>query len=170
VKEEWKPIKGFEDYEVSSFGRVRSRKNGGCVNLKERITHDGYVWFNLCMNGKQHTKRLNRLVAEAFIENPECKATVNHIDGDKRNNRADNLEWATKEEQMKHAYAHGLKKPMRGVLQTVARFDENTVRKIRDDYMPHSKTFGMKALARKYGVSESCIDRIVRNQTYQNVG
>ena len=109
MKEIWRIIKGFEDYEISNTGRVKSHKHGREVILKQRVSHDGYVWYNLCMNGKQYTKRANRLVAEAFVNNPENKPTVNHIDGDKSNNNADNLEWATREEQMQHAYANGLK-------------------------------------------------------------
>ncbi len=169
MKEIWRIIKGFEDYEISNTGRVKSHKHGREVILKQRVSHDGYVWYNLCMNGKQYTKRANRLVAEAFVNNPENKPTVNHIDGDKSNNNAENLEWATREEQMQHAYANGLKKPVRGYLQGNHVLSEDEVREIRRIYKGHNKKFGMNALAKKYNVSPSVIDKCVRRKSYKNV-
>ena len=56
-----------------------SYSGGAGRSFFEYISHDGYVWYNLCMNGTQYTKRANRLVAEAFVNNPENKPTVNHI-------------------------------------------------------------------------------------------
>lgn len=169
MQEQWKTIEGFEDYEISTFGRVKSHKYMRDSILKPRVTHDGYVWYSLSKHGKGHTKRANRLVAEAFIPNPENKKTVNHIDGDKTNNHVDNLEWATLNEQMQHAYKNGLKKPVRGYLQGNHVFSEEEVREIRRLYKPHSKEFGMRALARKYGVGEATIDKCVRRVTYRNI-
>lgn len=169
MKEIWKVIEGFEDYEISNTGKVKSHKHGREKILKERISHDGYVWYNLCKNGKQHTKRANRLVADAFIPNPENKPTVNHIDGNKLNNSSDNLEWATREEQMQHAYANGLKKPVRGHLQGNHVLSEDEVREIRAIYKGHDKEFGMKPLAKKYNVSPSVIDKVVGKRSYKNV-
>jgi hypothetical protein len=169
MQEAWQVIKGFEDYEISSTGQVKSHKHGRAVVLKPRITHDGYVWYSLCKNGKGYTKRANRLVAEAFIPNPDGKPTVNHIDGNKLNNSADNLEWATREEQMQHAYANGLKKPVRGPLQGNHVLNEDEVREIRKVYKGHDKQCGMLALAKRYGVSPSVIDKVVRRKSYTNV-
>lgn len=165
----WKTISGFNDYEISSDGRVKSHKYGRPVILKPRITYDGYVWYNLCLNGRQYTKRANRLVAEAFIPNPDSKPTVNHKDGNKLNNTVDNLEWATREEQMQHAYKYGLKKPVRGCAQGNHLLTENEVREIRLTYKSHSKEYGMLALAKKYGVSAVTIDKCVRGVTYRDV-
>ena len=170
MNELWKRIEGFEDYEVSSMGRVRSYKNGKCIILKERLTKDGYVQYVLSDRlHKSKTKRANRLVAEAFIPNPLNKSTVNHIDGNKLNNDFRNLEWATKEEQMQHAYKLGLKKPIQGTMHERAVLTEEQVIEIRSIYKPRSKEFGMRALAIKYGVSDSTIDKCVRRKSYQNV-
>jgi predicted DNA binding protein len=167
--EHWKTVQGFEDYEISNLGRLKSHKYNRTVVLKPRITHDGYVWYSLCKNGKGCTKRANRLVAEAFIANPDKKPTVNHIDGNKLNNNVSNLEWATKEEQMQHAYENGLKKPVRGCLQGNHVLSEDEVREIRSTYKAHDKQNGMRALAKRYGVSEPTIDKCVRRVSYKNI-
>lgn len=168
--EKWKIITDFEDYEISSFGRVRSHKNGKVKILKERLNRDGYVQYSLSdKNHVMRTKRANRLVAEAFIPNPENKPTVNHKDGDKTNNMVDNLEWATKKEQMNHAYELGLKQPVSGTLHGSSVLSESDVVEIRNIYKPHSKEFGMIALAKKYNVSPATIDRCVRKISYKNI-
>lgn len=165
-----KDIKGYEGhYKINEKGEVFSFKNNRIRKLKPRTTHDGYVWYNLCLNGKHKTCRANRMVAEAFVPNPENKPTVNHIDGNKTNNNVENLEWATREEQMEHAYKSGLKKPVRGTLQGNSVLTEEQVKEIRSSYKPHSKEFGMRALAKKYNVSEPCILRCVRKVTYKNI-
>lgn len=165
----WKKIKEFEDYEVSIYGEVKSHKYEKEIILKKRYTQDGYIQYVLLKDGKSYTKRAHRLVAEAFISNPEYKETVNHIDGNKTNNYYKNLEWATKKEQMQHAYNLGLKKPMKGELNYNHVLTEPQVIEIRKLYKPHNKEFGMKALAKKYKVSEATINRVVHNRSYKNI-
>lgn len=106
----WKPIAGFEGlYEVSDLGRVRSLKRNTTSGkvLTPGLTR-GYKCVVLSKHGKHHNARVNRLVAEAFIPNPEGKKEVNHIDGNKANNLPENLEWATASENAKHAILMGL--------------------------------------------------------------
>lgn len=163
-------IKGYDgDYKVTEYGDVWSFKGAKPRKLKKRISQDGYAWYNLSMNGKQKTERVNRLVATAYIPNPENKNTVNHIDGDKLNDHFSNLEWATRSEQMDHAYSLGLKKPMEGVNSPVARLTKDDVLEIRQRYKGHCKTNGMIPLADEFGVSHSTISKCVRNITYKNI-
>lgn len=116
----WKPIKDFENlYEVSNLGRVKSLprikiNNRGKQLTKEKIMkpHDfnnGY--YKVPLTNKEHLKKyylVHRLVAQSFIPNPNNLPQVNHKDGDKSNNCVNNLEWITKEDNIKHAYKMGL--------------------------------------------------------------
>ena len=120
MEEVWRDIKGFEGlYQVSNSGKVKSlnfhRENREC-ELKSKVTKDGYYETALSKNGKYKYIRTHRLVAMAFCENPNNKNEVNHIDGNKLNNRADNLEWVTSSENQKHAYKLGLQKVSGGAI------------------------------------------------------
>lgn len=94
----WKPIPGY-DYEVSNLGRV---KNSRGKLLKGNVTKLGYVKVGLWISQKAKTVMVHRLVAEAFIENPENKPFVNHKNLNKTHNTVWNLEWVTPSENMKH--------------------------------------------------------------------
>lgn len=111
--EEWRPVAGFDWYDVSDFGRIRSwTGRGGLGNvLSPRLDKDGYCRVNLRRHGETVTKRVNRLVAEAFILCPDPSLQVNHIDGDKTYNAVENLEWMTSGENTRHAHQMGLMNP-----------------------------------------------------------
>ena len=93
-------VVGFENYEVSNLGRVRNIKSGRI--LKPQLRRDGYLRHCLYENNKQKNLLLHRIVATAFIDNPEGKPQVNHIDENKLNNDLSNLEWCTVRENMIH--------------------------------------------------------------------
>lgn len=110
IKEEiWKIIEGFDGYEISNLGQVRSkekivdRKNGSKRTLKEKILNpavngNGYLFVVLRKDNKSYHKTIHRLVIEAFTPNPDGKPCVDHIDTIKTNNRIENLRWATHKE------------------------------------------------------------------------
>lgn len=101
VFEEWRPIKGFPNYLVSNLGQVISlsragaNKSKGVMILKELNRKNGYLKVDLYLDGKGFSKSVHRLVAEAFIPNPDNLPEVNHKDEDKTNNHVNNLEWCT---------------------------------------------------------------------------
>ena len=103
MKEEWRDIKGYESlYQVSNLGRIKSLKNNR-DNYREKILKvvqrgkHGYLGIGLHKNGKSKSFYIHRLVAEAFIPNPNNYKEVNHKDENKQNNRVENLEWCTRE-------------------------------------------------------------------------
>ena len=124
-KEEWLPIKDFENYEISSLGQVQNSKTGRMLKLTIK---GGYVFTGLSENCKGKTFSVHRLVALAFIENPENKPQVNHKDKNRSNNNISNLEWSTALENNLHR--------SKGVIQTtnqnikIWRVDKDTDEKL----------------------------------------
>lgn len=112
--EEWRDIKGYYGYQVSSLGRIKSlgnKSNHLSEILMRQSTVLGYKTVGLRKANKSKMLKVHRLVAEAFIPNPKALPQVNHIDGDKTNNSVSNLEWCTAKENVDHARTTGLKQP-----------------------------------------------------------
>lgn len=91
--EQWRDIEGFEGYQVSNYGRIKSLKRGNGKILKPTHDNQGYLHVILSKNGCIKNNLIHRLVAQAFLENPNHLPQVNHKDEDKTNNHVENLEW-----------------------------------------------------------------------------
>ena len=117
----WQDIKGYEGiYQVSNIGRIKSlareTRNGSCKKekiLKTQIDKKGYLTIDLRKNKQRKSYKVHRLVALAFIQNLDNKPQINHIDGNKRNNKIENLEWCTNSENQIHSYKNNLKETKR---------------------------------------------------------
>lgn len=119
MQEEWKSIEGYEGkYEVSNLGRIKSLINNTGKKrekiLKPRISKQGYLYLNLWRGSVAKSKKIHRIVAEAFCKKPTDAQCVNHINGVKTDNRAENLEWCTYSYNIKHAYKEKLITPTKG--------------------------------------------------------
>jgi hypothetical protein len=99
-------LEEFPRWEISQTGHIRHRKTKKAKSVE---IHDGaYLRVQMHIAGKRVNKKVHRLVAETFIPNPDNKKTINHINGIKLDNHVDNLEWATNQENIDHAWATGL--------------------------------------------------------------
>ena len=176
-EEKWKDIEGYEGiYQVSNTGKVKSLKRsvkhytGSTRTVNERLLKhtivNGYCHVDLSKYGKRERFLVHRLVASAFLKNPNRKPQVNHIDGNKINNNVNNLEWSTANENVLHGYRTGLTKPMTGSKNGHSKLSELEVIEIRNMY---SKGRTQKELAEKFKVSTWTIQGIVENRTWNNV-
>ena len=161
----WKKINEFEGcYLVSNLGRIKSYKvsiNGKI--LKSNTNRLGYIYFSLTKNLCLRSFTIHRLVALAFIPNPENRPQVNHINGVKSDNRVENLEWATISENMNHAIKTGLKIAPKDFNHYNSKFKKEDIINIRESKLSESK------LASFYLVNRATIGKIKRFERYKNI-
>ncbi|HDX9500157.1 TPA: HNH endonuclease [Bacillus thuringiensis] len=135
--------------------------------LSVSIGKTGYKVIGLYCKGKQKMYKVHRLVALAFIPNPENKNIINHINGDKTNNFVENLEWTTQKENIRHAFDAGLSK--QGNIHYKAKLTEDDVRWIREHYVPRHPEFGVTAIAKKFSMNKATISAIINNKIWKDV-
>lgn len=168
MKEIWKDYTyGNLEYKVSNYGRVIGK--GRNKELKQRLNKQGYV--EVTMGDTKHRTRIrvHRLVAILFVENPNPQLynEVNHIDRNRANPRADNLEWTTHEENIKYSYEQGGYDGVRtGSKNSKAILTEEKVIEIRKQYKNGAT---QKDLSVQYGVGWSTIHNIVFNLTWKHL-
>ena len=170
----WKDVIGYEGhYQVSNMGQVRSLdmyltcRNGTKRLHKGRIkplykNNRGYITVGLCKECKTHRTLVHRLVAEAFVDNTENKPQVNHIDGDISNNRADNLEWATDNENKAHSSIEngGTQRPKKPVI----------VRKIEMNSSSSRYFSGLREAERALGLNHKSALNVLKGKQKQTKG
>lgn len=155
----WKKYNDF--MEVSEAGDVKSHGK----LIKGEIVKNGYRRVHVSHNGKSYKFLVHRLVAEAFIPNPERLPVVNHKDGDKLNNNKNNLEWITYSGNLSHAYKTGLRSSD-GELNNMSKLTVQQVKEIRSLYEKRGKN-NSYALAKVYGVNPKTILNIVKGKTWK---
>ncbi len=162
----WKTCNVCPNYEVSKYGDVR-RKDTGKI-LKQNLKKDNYLEVSISMGNRRNVKHIlvHRLVAEAFIPNPDNKPQVNHKDGNPTNNNASNLEWVTAQENITHSIITGLKPNDHGSNSPNSKLTQEQIIWCRDVYKPRDKQYGCRALAKLFGVSKSTMSYILNNITY----
>jgi len=154
-KEIFKDFTGYEGmYQVSNLGNIKSFKCGKIKMLKKSFNSGGYLNVTFHKNKFSTVFFVHRLVAELFIPNPENKSQVNHINGIKTDNRAENLEWNSQSENIIHANSTGL---------SDSKLTEQDVLNIR------ISTDSNRVLAKKYNVSSPVISRIKSRKIWKHI-
>lgn len=154
MREKWRPVVGYEGlYEVSNLGRVRRIRIVEPTKKKH-----GYMQISLVdKDGVRKSHRLHRIVAAAFIPNPEGKPQVNHRDENPENNRADNLEWATAEENTNYGSRTERAAAKNGSRTPIIQIDPGTM-KVVAEYP------GQSAAAKATGIAAACINACLRGK------
>ena len=162
----WKKIEDFENYSVSSEGRVRHDKKG---NLKKpHKTRCGYytMFLDATKSNVRKSFYVHRLVAQAFFPNPNNYKEVNHLNGIKTDNRVENLEWCDRSHNIKHAFEKGLYNSRKGIennLSVLSEYEVLEIRRLRIEGWSQYK------LAEKFGVTRPNITSIVNRKSWTHI-
>lgn len=163
-KEIWKPISGYEGlYVVSNIGNV---KNNSGILITGCIDKIGYMSVTLTKNGEIKKFLRHRLVALNYIQNPESKRTVNHIDGNKSNNSIENLEWNTHSENHKHAFDKLGRKPNKTCEGKFGQKHSRSIVILQFDLNNNfiNKFYGTCEAKRLTGISQPCISAAINGR------
>ena len=153
-------------------GKVEVRENGEVFSLlsnKLLKLHlsSGYYKISIYFPDRNKQYKVHRLVASKYIPNPNNLPCVNHKDGNKLNNHKDNLEWCTHQENSQHASTLGLMVQKFGEDNPQSKLTLEDVEYCRRVYIPRDKEFGGSALARRFGVAQQVMSKVLLNQTWR---
>lgn len=160
IERRWARIERYPWYEVSDRGDVRNIRTNKI--LGRRVDKDGYRLVQLYDNGRGLNHKVHRLVAEAFIARDPERDQVNHINGNKEDNRVENLYWCTRSENTRHAYdSLHFQANVKPAILAHTKLDD---RKIRDIVRLRKDGVSVKEIARMYNVSIASIYRVSRKR------
>lgn len=160
MKEIWKDIEGYEGiYQVSNLGNVKSNNK----ILKGREKENNYLQVSLYKDGNKNTQYIHRLVAEAFIENPENKEFVNHKNFNKKDNSVNNLEWVTRKENFEHF--HKSEKYLQSQEHKNKTLTHKTLQKVKEYkniiITMHKNNKSIKEIAKELKISKEFISDVL---------
>ena len=159
-KTEWREVKEYSNYEVNQLGEIRHKKRQKI--LKPRSNNGGYQYVNFKINGKNTNFAVHRIVANAFIPNPNGCTEVNHKDYNKKNNCVDNLEWVSSSQNKQHSYLKQENKKSRG--KAVNQYTkEGIFLKTFDSVSDSAKELGCCVAA----ISNCCLGRTKTSQGFR---
>ena len=178
MEEVWKTIPGYEMYQASNKGRIKSiacvHRNGG--HYKEHIMKQvpdrlGYMRLNLAIGlPKPKLFLVHRLIAMTFVDNPNNYPYINHKDENPSNNCVENLEWCDQKYNVNYGNrASKFSKKVCGENCTKHKLTNEDVIEIRKTCIPNDRTYGKSALARKYGVTGPTIHNIVTRKKWKHI-
>jgi len=164
---EWRNVVGYEGlYKVSNYGEVFSEKRTNKGGLMSTNSLNAYPAVVLYKKNVSRPFAVHRLVAQAFIPNPNNKSAVNHIDGNKQNNWVKNLEWVTPKENGEHASINGLMARPTGEKNGSAKITEADVRRIRS---LRAQGLSQKEIAEQYPISRQTVQAIISGLKWGHV-
>lgn len=166
-----KEIVGYEGlYQVSAEGHVYSPAKGTSNPRGKFMTlsldHSRYTKVGLCKNGKKYNHSVHRLVAEAWIPNPNNLPQVNHKNGNREDNRVENLEWCSLSENIKHSFRELGRKVVRGAEHANSRLRDVDVEVIKESL---SKGVLQRELAQRFNVTQATISNIKNGKRYLHI-
>jgi hypothetical protein len=161
----FRSIPSQPQYEINPQGVVRTRKTGRVLRVFQR---NEYLAVALgSRRALQKLRSLHRLLAETFIPNPEGLPTVNHINGNKFDNRLENLEWSSHTRNLRHAYLTGLNRPAQGEASHASKLTSTQVQQVRQLL---AEGVSQYRVAQRFGVSRGCIQAIHAGNSWSGGG
>ncbi len=169
--EEWRLVEGYgSNYEASTYGKIRNVWTGRELKLQKNYL--GYLITRLYDSKKGKTVSVSRTIASTFLVKKDG-LEVNHKDGNKENNRLDNLEYVTRGYNIKHAFTNGLRKADKGQDNKNSKLTNKQVLEIRSKYKrgvnQHNTGYGLQRLANEYNVGQTTISHIIKNDNWTHI-
>ena len=166
----WKTISGFSRYKASSDGEIYTPNwKGGKTGkvMKPALDSNGYMRTMLVDDeGKTKTIKVHRIIAQTFNANPDGLKEVNHLNGNKADNRSCNLEWVSHQQNIRHSFDFGLQNN-RGENNPISKLTEQDVLEIRAKFKP--RIYGRKELALEYNVKEATIKDVILRKSWNHI-